>query len=215
MVGIIARTACGTRTYVITWVFDHAQRESRLPLPALDRVHARAEDLGEHGAVVEGEPGDEGGQRLHLEGDEDEEDHHQHGHRPEELHHQRGRPAHRPVGGQPPAGEDPAEDEGEHGGEDEGLERVAEAAQEHLLDALVLEGRPLGGRELVGVEEEVDHPGEDDQDDGGGDDPVEAVAAPGERAGDVVEGGTGGHRATPQRFSSTLKIALMDRVTIR
>lgn len=41
----------------------HAESERGFPLAAFDGIDARAEDLGEHRAVVERQPGDQGGQR--------------------------------------------------------------------------------------------------------------------------------------------------------
>lgn len=212
----------------------HAQRERGLPLPAVDGADAGAEDLGEHRAVVERQSGDQRGQRLHLQRHEDEEDHHQHGHGAEELDDQRGDPADRAVVGEASRGQQAAQRQREHRGEGESLERVAQSAQQELLDALVLEGRPLGVGELAGVEEEIQDPADQGEDQGGGHEPVHPVASPGPRPGHVVEGGGpevggpagrrtgcggpmggGGHRATPQRFSRMLKTALMARVMIR
>jgi hypothetical protein len=51
--GSMIRTACGTSTRRIACTFADAERIGRLGLPARHGQDARAEDLREHGAVVE------------------------------------------------------------------------------------------------------------------------------------------------------------------
>ena len=132
--------------------------QAGLALAVGQRPDPRADQLGDHAGVVEGQPGDHSGEgqdvardleaeEEHVEG---EQHHHQHRDRPEELHEDAAGPAHPTQLGQPAHAEQDAADHREDDREERGHQGGPQAGQQvggpgHRLQ----ERAPLGRGELV------------------------------------------------------------------